>query len=95
MSLTMQEAFAKAGLVSKEELEKKEKDRLKAQQEAKSKFEENSKKIKEEKLKLLKEGAKEGTLSPTQIENWRRILFNQFGPASDIQKLKDNIEKIQ
>ena len=100
MSLTpMQEAFAKAGLISKEELEKKEKDRLKAQQEAKLKFEEDSRKIKEERANMLKEGVKEGTLSPTQIENWRKVLCLQIGPyalimpASEIQKMRDKMQK--
>jgi hypothetical protein len=99
MSLTpMQEAFAKAGLVSKEEIEKKEKDRLKTQQEAKSKLEEDNRKIKAERAEMLKKGAKEGTLSPTQIENWRKVLCMQLGPYalimpdSDIQKMRDKMQ---
>lgn len=97
MSLSsMEEAFAKAGLVSREELEKKEQDRLKAQKETQKKAKEESDKIKEERKNL---NLSEGTLSPTQVQNWRRVLFGMIGPyalimpTSEIQQFRDKMQK--
>jgi hypothetical protein len=97
MSLNpMEEAFVKAGLASREELEKKERDRLKTQEDAKKKFDERSAKIKEERKNL---NLSDGTLSPTQIENWRRVLVGMIGPyallmpANEIQKFRDKMQK--
>ena len=100
MSLSnMQEAFIKAGLASKEKLEKEEQDRIKAQEKAKADTDERSRKIRAEKELQRKQGVPEGTLSPTQIENHRRVLFNMIGPAalilpvSEIQSFRDTMQK--
>jgi hypothetical protein len=92
----MEEAFVKAGLASKEKLEKREQDLLKAQKEAKKKSEERLAKIKEERKNL---NLSESILSPTQIENWRRVLVGMIGPyallmpANEIQKFRDKMQK--
>jgi len=83
MSLSdMQEAFVRAGLASKEKLEKEEQDRIKVQEKAKADADERSRKIRVEKEQQRKQGVREGTLTPTQVENHRRVLFNMIGPAA-------------
>lgn len=95
MSLSpMEEAFIKSGLVSKEKLEKREQDRIKAQKEATKRCEKAHAKLKEE---LKNSDVK--TLTPTQIENWRRVLCGMIGPyalimpVEDIQKFRDKMQK--
>ena len=44
------------------------------------------------------EATKDGKLSLSQIENWRRVLFDQIGqyalimPADEIQRIRDKIQ---